>query len=327
MTTDVYSALGLGPDAEDLYTDLLHGGARAPGVIGRSTGLDPDEVEAGLKELERSGLVTRDAIGRARACPPRAAVELWAAQRELETVQARQAAQALGQLYTAAQSDPSTFVEVIDDHETTVELVRALPGRAQHEVRALVRGPGLPAIAADPVPEQVEAAARGVRFRTVYDADVLVDESRLRSAERGAEAGEQGRSFAGVPLSMVVSDDDLAVIVLPCRGRSSVAVVVYPSSLLEAMVELFETFWRIGLPIAPDAGRRQPGPEGAGAVVDAEERRLVQLLATGLTDSVIARTLGISDRTLHRRLRRLQERLGVQSRFQLGLHAARQGWV
>jgi DNA-binding CsgD family transcriptional regulator len=222
-------------------------------------------------------------------------------------------------------------VEVVQDHESTVELVQGLRGRARHQVRSLVGGAGLPSLVQDPVPEPVGSLLRDVAHRTVYDADVLRDGSRLASIARCAERGEQSRSFGGVPLTMLVSDDEAALIVLPERGGTASALAVYPSGLLDGLIELFESFWRIGLPMAaPQAGTgtrgRSAGP-GSAATIDADELRLMQLLATGLTDGVVARTMGVSERTLHRRLSRLQQRMGVQSRFQLGLHAARQGWL
>lgn len=68
------------------------------------------------------------------------------------------------------------------------------------------------------------------------------------------------------------------------------------------------------------------------AVVVAEEptaatQRLLRLMRTGATDPAIARELGVSLRTLYRRIARLQSLLGVQSRFQLGVLAAELGWL
>ena len=58
-----------------------------------------------------------------------------------------------------------------------------------------------------------------------------------------------------------------------------------------------------------------------------ETRLLLKLMATGATDRAIARELGISERTVHRRIARLQLRLGVQSRFQLGALVSVKHWL
>lgn len=46
-----------------------------------------------------------------------------------------------------------------------------------------------------------------------------------------------------------------------------------------------------------------------------------------MKDEAIARHLGVSLRTLRRRVSDLQERLGAASRIQLGVRAAQRGWV
>lgn len=59
----------------------------------------------------------------------------------------------------------------------------------------------------------------------------------------------------------------------------------------------------------------------------AATRRLLRLMRTGAIDETIARELGISLRTVHRRITRLQNLLGARSRFQLGVIACERGWV
>lgn len=59
----------------------------------------------------------------------------------------------------------------------------------------------------------------------------------------------------------------------------------------------------------------------------AATRRLLRLMRTGAIDETIARELGVSLRTVHRRITRLQDLLGARSRFQLGVIACERGWV
>ncbi|MFE7393699.1 response regulator transcription factor [Streptomyces sp. NPDC057582] len=58
-----------------------------------------------------------------------------------------------------------------------------------------------------------------------------------------------------------------------------------------------------------------------------DTRQLLTYLSGGLTDESIARELGVSERTVARRIARLQEVLGAQTRFQLGVQASRRGWL
>jgi DNA-binding NarL/FixJ family response regulator len=59
----------------------------------------------------------------------------------------------------------------------------------------------------------------------------------------------------------------------------------------------------------------------------AVDRKLLGLLATGATDATIAKQLGLSDRTVHRRIHALITRLGVSTRLQAGYEACRRGWL
>ncbi len=54
---------------------------------------------------------------------------------------------------------------------------------------------------------------------------------------------------------------------------------------------------------------------------------ILSLLALGLSDRRIAAQLGLSLRTVERRIRALMDLADAQSRFQLGCHAAREGWL
>jgi DNA-binding NarL/FixJ family response regulator len=82
-------------------------------------------------------------------------------------------------------------------------------------------------------------------------------------------------------------------------------------------------FKPVGLAMSPavedvDAVEREP--------TDAT-RHLLRLMRTGAIDETIARELGVSLRTVHRRITRLQNLLGARSRFQLGVIACERGWV
>ena len=74
----------------------------------------------------------------------------------------------------------------------------------------------------------------------------------------------------------------------------------------------FDLAWKHAV---PGAGRR--GREGTG------DAKLVELLELGLKDEAIARYLGVSLRTVRRRVAQLMAVNGVDTRFQLGWALAR----
>ena len=66
------------------------------------------------------------------------------------------------------------------------------------------------------------------------------------------------------------------------------------------------------------------GDGGAPASLMPDQYELLQLLARGLSDQAIGRRLGLSRRTVQRRVRSLMDHYSVQTRFQLGMRAAAQ---
>ncbi len=58
-----------------------------------------------------------------------------------------------------------------------------------------------------------------------------------------------------------------------------------------------------------------------------DELALLRLLSRGLTDEVVAQKLGLTGRTLRRRLRSAMDKLEASSRFEAGFKLARCGWL
>lgn len=297
---------GLSPEAERLYLGLLHEDAAAPG--------------AALAELERLGLVRRDGAD-VRVRPPRAALSALAARHEVAAARAREAADVLAIAYAGRVG--ADFVEVLRGGDEVTATFESMQGQAKTEIRALDPGSYL-SPRPEASPAQPPALARGIGYRVVYDSSLLQDALGFASVQGSIAVGEQARAFPGVPLKLVVADSDRALIAVPTTsGGDVVALLIHPSVLLSALIELFEAFWRMAVPV------------GGGSQDDVEAqqeptlptRRLLALLSAGLTDESIARDLGVSERTVHRRVSRLQQLLGAQTRFQLGVQASRRGWL
>jgi DNA-binding NarL/FixJ family response regulator len=67
--------------------------------------------------------------------------------------------------------------------------------------------------------------------------------------------------------------------------------------------------------------------EPRDGALNAMDVQLLSLLMSGDTDDAVARMLGVSARTVQRRVRELTTLTGSQTRMQLGWHAARNGWL
>nr|WP_254281022.1 helix-turn-helix transcriptional regulator [Frigoribacterium sp. VKM Ac-2836] len=158
---------------------------------------------------------------------------------------------------------------------------------------------------------------------------------------------------------MAVADRRVALVSIGHDPERPEALVTESEPLVAALYDLFEARWRGASPVpgTPGAGRAAvdwasvaarlaaASPSGSapvpgGAVPSREqearlatrpptpaERDLLALVAAGATDDVIAGQLGISSRTLRRRLHALFDELGASNRFHAGVEAARRGWV
>ena len=98
-------------------------------------------------------------------------------------------------------------------------------------------------------------------------------------------------------------------------------LVVRQQALIAGFTLLFEALWERAMAV--------PGLDGSVNAEDrtSDRRLLLDQLANGAKDEQIARALGLSLRTVRRRVADILDELGVDSRFQAGVEAVRRGWV
>ncbi|WP_052744169.1 helix-turn-helix transcriptional regulator [Streptomyces odonnellii] len=121
-----------------------------------------------------------------------------------------------------------------------------------------------------------------------------------------------------LPAGLVLVDGRMALVrISRLEEEQPTAVVLHPSALLTAVEALFAEVWKRALPLggAPE--------DCADTNTSAGREDLVALLLSGLTDAAIARHLGLSRRTVQRRVAELMARSGARTRFQIGIHLAR----
>jgi DNA-binding NarL/FixJ family response regulator len=304
--------------AERIYLCLIeHGELTYPQLaVGEGTG--EEELDAAVAELVDIGLVTREGHLLA-ACPPHLALESVAREHARKAALARSAAEELSQLWGRV-SGCWPNLELLSSYDAAQPLIKRAQTDARSQVRAMTQG-NLSSTGTHAVDGVFDALARGVGYEVIYSTEVLRDSATLHAVQQCVEAGEHARAVAKLPMNLTIVDDRWALVA--ARGlvasRSTVdAMVVHASPLLTALEGLFDAFWRTAVPIT-----------GSTEVSDAtrETKRLLSCLSAGLTDESIAREFGVSERTVARRINRLQESLGAQTRFQLGVQASRQGWL
>ncbi|MEU3609486.1 LuxR family transcriptional regulator [Streptomyces sp. NPDC035033] len=315
--------LGLGETAARLYRVLLE---RAPApleAVGAAAGLDGPALAEAYGELVGAGLASpvADGGGAAVPVPPAAGLEVLGRHRAAELDESRIAVGAAFEAFRRrrlAASD-GDLVEVVTG-EAIGPRMRQAWASARQQIRQLDSPPYFPIPGA--TGDALATLARGVTQRVIYSRASLEWPGHLEEAiEPVIAAGEQARVLPAVPVKLVVIDDAYALVSLSIREADvhHTMLVVQPCGLLSALVALFEQSWRDALPFHG----RTALPGGLAPA----DRRLLWLLAGGAADEVIAREIGVSRRTLFRRIQVLMARLGAANRFQLALQAQRHGWL
>jgi DNA-binding CsgD family transcriptional regulator len=133
-----------------------------------------------------------------------------------------------------------------------------------------------------------------------------------------ARAGEQVRLIADLPTRLLVIGSSHAVLPEPLGMADEPRILVRQRGLVEALALWFDLIWERAAAV-PDLDLGEARPD--------LRRFLLQQLAAGAKDEQIARALGISLRTVRRRVADIMVELGVDSRFQAGVEAVRRGWL
>ncbi|CAB4699112.1 unannotated protein [freshwater metagenome] len=166
-----------------------------------------------------------------------------------------------------------------------------------------------------PIVEQAVAAGR--RSRAIYPVRALTE--ARDTLEFRASIGEQIRLLPDVVTRMVVLGTTHVILPEPLGMRHEPRSLVRQRGLVDAMTLWFEAMWERASPLPSNAGGIETRPD--------LQRFLLQQLAAGAQDEQIARRLGVSLRTVRRRVADMMTELGADTRFQAGVEAARRGWI
>jgi DNA-binding CsgD family transcriptional regulator len=99
------------------------------------------------------------------------------------------------------------------------------------------------------------------------------------------------------------------------------ALVVRAPVIAGALREYFELLWERAAPLGP---QRHAAP---GDRLTCAQQNVLELMARGLPDQVIAHRAGVSVTTVRRHIAAIMRQLGVTSRFAAGAAAQRRGWI
>lgn len=306
VSSSSLSALGIPPLVEAAYRRLLAG-------------------EGPLTDAEKIGVVDHGlARWEGERCMP-VSIDLawtaWRARHAQDQADAQAAVGAFLPLYEAYLTRDAAhgFVEVLRGHEAVERKTAELFAQTRHSVDELIRPPFYHGPTSLAMPEEQQLLSPDVAVRGLYKSSLLSYQYVMDAVRASIAHGEQARVRADVPLRMRIHDQTWAMVTLaqPPTDAAGMqmadydALLITRSPFLDALVRLFETFWNQSTPLVFDL-----------ADSDADGRLLAYMEA-GLTDAAIGLSLGVSERTVHRRISALMVAHGAATRFQLGMAAER----
>ncbi|MGV1009210.1 MAG: LuxR C-terminal-related transcriptional regulator [Dermatophilaceae bacterium] len=290
-------------------------------------GLAPGSLDATLRVLVRHRLIDMAIDGQIAPVHPDAAIPAFAARIGRHAESLLSSAGELSRLYRQARERPGQFgtdqVRLLYTLDEVGQAVGEITGRGRERLLAM-RAPTQRIIAVASSPPDVIARpisnAHGVvlRARVVYDTRLLDIPDAISRLAMRAPAEEQ-RVCPDLPFTTTVVDDDQAVIDLTLAGQvGPVGVVLTSAPLVRPILAVLERLWEFASPLP-----RASTTSG----LDPRDGHVLGMLASGASDATIARQLGVSQRTVERRIRSIMDTLGAESRFQAGLLAKQAGWL
>ncbi|MFF7339857.1 sigma factor-like helix-turn-helix DNA-binding protein [Streptomyces sp. NPDC008163] len=229
-----------------------------------------------------------------------------------------------GLVRAQAPAEGPVRVETVDGAAAQARRILELETGARHTFQAFLTGlnritpvPRTLAPSPDAAAGDGEAGAPplsappGVTYQLLVDRDFLAEPAAVAALEERVRRGEQIRVVDSPLMKLAVADGETAMVQF---GPERAVLMRQPLTTL--VTELFATAWRHSRPYLREVAELSP-----------EDRQILQLMLSGLTDAATAKQLGTSPRTVQRRLRALMDLASVTSRLQLGWYAMRNNWI
>jgi sugar-specific transcriptional regulator TrmB/DNA-binding CsgD family transcriptional regulator len=306
-------------EAEELVYELLlqRPGAMITELLALSS-LSRVRLGAVLHTLEEKGLISRTPSKPPRfvPVPPDEALEMLILDRQEQLDRTRRDVVELVRKFRRSLEAPVELIEIIDGREAVAQRFLQLQRLTQFQLRVLDSPPY--AVPAGVVQDEVALLRRGARSRSIYDTCALEVPGELDEILKLVELGEEARVLSGLPVKLAMADDRLALIPLNHPIEGGAAALVHASPLLDALGMLFEMLWERAVPFRAVSPESEPVAQHEG-LFGPDDIRLLTLLGAGLKDVAVARQLGVSLRTVERRVKRLMDSLGARTRFQAAL--------
>jgi DNA-binding CsgD family transcriptional regulator len=317
------TALGATDSEDRVYRFLATTVSATVGEIAASTGLPDGLVEAALAGLVDSGLVSRtpDEPARFVASSP-GTVEAMIFSRLNELRAAQETLDRIAGEYRASHAvrEATGIFEVVRGPEALRHHAFHLLRSARFEALNMIKPP-IVAVRSG------ERATPGgdVHGRLIFETESIGSAEDLDAIRQDLRSQDEIRVHTKLPIKMLAIDRSVALVPLAQHDTTPIGVLIYESAVLDALLALFDYVWATAVPLHVDnPSSATPAMESP---LSAEDRQLLSLLLSGLTDEAIAAHFRVSVRTVQRKVRALMEVASVRTRMQLAWEAARQAWV
>jgi DNA-binding CsgD family transcriptional regulator len=326
----VLEGVGVGESAARYYEQLIAHPNLTIEEFSARLGAEIAPVRREIDRLEELGFVSRspDDPPRLVPAPPEVAVEALVARQRERLERARLYASRLANRYRTPEQDGALaeYVEVIRGREAIVQRAGQLQLCAQQDVVVFVKPPFLtPTEDRDRLERRL--LEQGIRIRRLYERAAFEEIGGYQHWSRFFDEGEEARVLPELPTKLMIADRRLGFLSLaPDERGGHAAALVRPCGVLDALNALVDSLWAQAVPVSGPVTSARDHPWSRQGLT-AADREVLTLLQTGLTDQHIARQLAMSERTVGRRVRRLMDRVGAETRFQLGWKASEAGWL
>jgi DNA-binding CsgD family transcriptional regulator len=352
----------LSAHARLLYRTLVQTGPLPPARVGAVVA---ESGQAALDQLLQLGLARETprglvAVPRAQVIDTLLSEQATLLQRALDEVLSRQR-----RIRTLLEAGPD--LDGDGDGDERIQAVSltsgddasmySMPTRASRELMAIHPGGQFAAHVLEQSLRRAEKSIKaGVRLRVVHQSGALAHKAVVNYLHALDELGAWVRLRENVPFRLLMIDREAAVCAAPSASIGEDVFMIRGQRVITLLERVFETTWVDSTPLRTlvaerqrslNVGRgdvaeshsRRAAPAAAGTAVDddalaqrfaslTEQQQLIlRYLAEGETDRMIARRVGVTPRTVTRRIAEIYQELQVESRFQAGVVAHRLGLV
>lgn len=313
-----------------LYLTMLRTGRPTREAL-IEAGNHPQDVDRAAAFLVSRKLITEAGPGAWDVVPPEESLNRLADVLEARARATRNTATELGALWRNASDVPQSAelvgVEVLRSADQVLLAAYSLAATAEDRLLAILDDSP---VSRQVLLESVDGFARSTvppaSVSLVLDTQLLEQPGILARVEQLAATRHRVALLSGLPFSGLVVDDRAVLVDLTRHdARGDGSFVARRRAPVLAIEKLFTVMQQLSTPM--QTARVKGAGEPAQAQPGDRDRRVLSLLATGGTDQQIARTVGVSTRTVERRVARLMSSLGAATRFQAGVQAARRGWL